>query len=344
MHIKIDAKLLRSCLDRGVSKKGALPILSMALIDVYTEIKISTTDMQAYLTETLDGETLSPGKICASVDKLKSALTGLAGDVELRMDNAGQLLLLSGRKRYVIPTLPADDFPLPEEKEGKAAEHVDGLSLAGAINRVKYASGKNDARYYLNGIAFNSGHVVATDGCRMAWIPSSIKLECIVSRDAVDNLVAALCNGDCKMSLGKMLHVKAHNMQFSVAVIDGRYPDWQQVLLSDSIWSVSFQAKEAAGVLGRMSAFIDGKQNASTAISLQSVGGLLTIKFGDNQEEIDCTGPNTEAVGFEPRYVKDLITCAGYETITWSGRSATSGHAFEISERSDKHIIMPRRF
>src|SRR5690606_5434363 len=88
----------------------------------------------------------------------------------------GLLLLQSGKSRFSLSCLPADDFP---EMEGGEFTHEFSLrkeEVIALFDHIRFAMSTEETRYYLNGIYLHEAasddtpllRAVATDGHRLA--------------------------------------------------------------------------------------------------------------------------------------------------------------------------------
>ena len=86
-----------------------------------------------------------------------------------------RLQVKSGKSRFNLQTLPAEDFPRLAAAEGPATNFsVPQKLLKSQLGLVQYAMAQQDIRYYLNGLlmVIEDGQLklVATDGHRLAFV------------------------------------------------------------------------------------------------------------------------------------------------------------------------------
>ena len=90
----------------------------------------------------------------------------------------GQMLLRSGRSRFLLQSLPASDFPDLTAGEFSHRFTLPAVELKRLIDNTQFAISTEETRYYLNGIFFHTVDVggatmlraVATDGHRLARV------------------------------------------------------------------------------------------------------------------------------------------------------------------------------
>src|SRR5690606_188155 len=94
-------------------------------------------------------------------------------DVTLQQQDK-RLLVKTGKSRFTLQTLPAEDFPRLAKPTGEVAQFTVGQkALRRLLGLVQYAMAQQDIRYYLNGLLMvvEEGQLklVATDGHRLAF-------------------------------------------------------------------------------------------------------------------------------------------------------------------------------
>ncbi len=116
------------------------------------------------------------------------------------------------------------------------------------IAAASHAMANQDIRYYLNGMMIekspNGGvRVVATNGHHMivirsarATIKQRVKAKYIIPRKMIESIVKAGKKGgdvEFKISANKAIAARIGDATFHDVLIDGRFPDWQNVMPID---------------------------------------------------------------------------------------------------------------
>ena len=138
-----------------VEKRHTLPILSNVLFErVEERIHLLATDLEIQVITSFS----SPqGKaenyqVTVSARKLQDILRALPeqATVTLEVQN-NRMLVRSGKSRFTLQTLPAEDFPRLAQVAGEAAKlKVTQRTLRSLLLLVQYAMAQQDIRYYLN--------------------------------------------------------------------------------------------------------------------------------------------------------------------------------------------------
>ena len=140
-----------------VEKRHTLPILSNVLFERTNDrLHLLATDLEIQVSTTFD----SPQKgaanyqVTVSARKLQDILRALPeqADIVLEVQN-NRLQVRSGKSRFTLQTLPAEDFPKLAQA-GAPGTRVDMTqkALRAQLNLVQYAMAQQDIRYYLNGM------------------------------------------------------------------------------------------------------------------------------------------------------------------------------------------------
>ena len=101
-------------------------------------------------------------------------------DAEIKFSSGdGKATINSGRSKFTLATLPANEFPSVDEGEKAVEFMVAGTTLKALIESTSFAMAQQDVRYYLNGMLWelknNQLRTVATDGHRMALCDGSLR-------------------------------------------------------------------------------------------------------------------------------------------------------------------------
>ena len=161
-----------------VEKRHTLPILSNVLFErVEERIHLLATDLEIQVITSFSspqGEAENY-QVTVSARKLQDILRALPeqATVTLEVQN-NRMLVRSGKSRFTLQTLPAEDFPRLAQVAGEAAKlKVTQRTLRSLLLLVQYAMAQQDIRYYLNGMLLvlegNVLKAVATDGHRLAY-------------------------------------------------------------------------------------------------------------------------------------------------------------------------------
>ena len=160
-----------------VERRHTMPILANILIRKDGEsVSFLSTDTEVQITTHANigsGPDVTGTTVAAR--KLLDILRALpeSGDVTMTLANK-RLAVQSGKSRFALQTLAAEEFPTVSVAESHNASVVlPQKTLKHLFNMVHFAMAQQDIRYYLNGLLLvldgNKVIAVATDGHRLAF-------------------------------------------------------------------------------------------------------------------------------------------------------------------------------
>jgi DNA polymerase-3 subunit beta len=348
-----------------VEKKQTLPALSNVLMVLKDNIlSLTGTDLEIEIVCRVeiqdiseDGEITVPAKkfldICRSLPEAATISFVLSDE---------KATVKSGRSRFTLSTLPANDFPSIEPSQNELSFSCEQSEIRRLIDRTSFAMAQQDVRYYLNGMLWelksDSLRAVSTDGHRLAMCtrPVNIDLEdgvlrqAILPRKGVMELGRLLSDPEHKVEiiLGNS-HVRASTNAFTFTskLVDGKFPDYNRVLPrgGDKIIHGSREALKQA--FARTSILSNEKYRG---VRFVLTTGLITITANNPEQEeaeeqvsVDYSGDALE-VGFNVSYLQDVANVIDSEFIQFTLGDNNSSALIEEPENSDSaYVIMPMR-
>jgi DNA polymerase-3 subunit beta len=221
---------------------------------------------------------------------------------------------------------------------------------------------QQDVRYYLNGMMFEiqSGRLraVATDGHRLAMseTPADVSIDelrqVIIPRKGVLEL-NRLFSGDSDEEVRVVMssnHIRTttDNFTFTSKLIDGKFPDYQQVIPKNNKQEMLVERELLRQVLSRTAILSNEKYRGVRLI----VDNDLLQVFANNpeQEEAEESLPvkyegDPLEIGFNVSYLLDVLSVIASTNIRVSFADANSSILIEeIAEHPDSiYVVMPMR-
>lgn len=229
-----------------VERRQTLPVLANVLLSLERgQLRITGTDLEVEIrgTVALPGAEDS-GAITVPARKLVDICRSLPEGAEILVatDADQRVKIQSGRSRFTLATLPAEEFPEVEHEEGRIRFAVQQSALRKVLDASAFAMAQQDVRYYLNGMLWEitSGRlrVVATDGHRLALSDTEAEVnteepvQAILPRKGVNELARLLSeDGEARVTIGtNHLCVEGSEYRFTSKLVDGAYPDYERVI------------------------------------------------------------------------------------------------------------------
>ena len=346
-----------------VERRQTLPILANVLFNVRKELLfITATDLEVELkTETRissDDEidiTIPARKL---LDICKALPDGSDISINIEKEN---IILKSGRGRYTLGTLPAQDFPSLETTTMSDRITIKEALLKNLIDRTQFAMAQQDVRYYLNGMLLDidndSLRTVATDGHRLALCETSfehgnnITSQIILPRKAILELSRLLSDSDNSISIDlSNNHIRIHfdnGVVFTSKLIDGRFPDYQRVLPSQKTEIATAQRLELKQALLRASILSNEKyRGIRFKISENSLELLAHNPEQEEAEEVVevlYSGPEL-TIGFNVGYLTDVLNVIDTDNVKIALVDSNSSCLITSEDNEDcKYVVMPMR-
>ncbi len=346
-----------------VERRQTLPILANVLVTVKDQVlSLTATDLEVELigSTPLD-EIAEPGSITVSARKLLDICRALPEDAKLTLALEGDhVVLRSGRSRFLLSTLPAQDFPSVDDGPFSTEFMLSQDKLKKLIGKIYFAMGQQDVRHYLNGALFdiNQGVIkcIATDGHRLAF--SSInsidvgdaRAKVILPRKSVLELMRLLdaSGEDVTVCIGEHhLRVKSSEFIFTSKLINAQYPDYDK-LIPRSIENTAVASREALKQALTRASILSNEKFRGIRLQLDQ-DTLRIVANNPEQEEaeemiqLEYQGNGME-IGFNAAYLLDVVSAIASENIRWSFSDPNGGVLIEAMEKDDSlYVVMPMR-
>lgn len=327
----------------------------LTLTGTDTEIEISSR-LAINNLDAIDGKVTVPAKklvdICRSLSDGSEILFAFAND---KVD------ITSGNSRFVLSTLPADEFPNVEESNAVFSVSIQQKQLKKLIESTAFAMASEDVRYYLKGMLLEAGNgyirSVTTDGHRLALSTQKVDLtnvdepvQIIVPRKGIHELSRAAVGDESVMEIcfgQNHLTAKTDNYSFVTKLIDGKYPDYRRVIPSAGQNVLIGSRVELKEAFQRSAVLLDEKFRG------------IRLKIADNQIELSSHNPDQEQaedkvavdyvgdaieIGFNVSYLIDVTNALSGEKVKISLSDSNSSALLEdAQDDSSIYVVMPMR-
>jgi DNA polymerase-3 subunit beta len=256
------------------------------------------------------------------------------------------------------------EFPsIPSYSEEDLIE-IESLNIREMIEKVIFAASTEESRYNLNGVFFeaissedkNLARMVATDGHRLALIDrESAKLPgmekgAIIPKRGLNEVkkIAAEHPGEIKISLSETsCVVQAGPFVIIIRLIDGEFPDYQQVIPRENDKLIRLNTREFAACLRRISTIsIDRIEGVKFTVKKGAIELYSSTQdIGNAVEEFPAGYDGDELnIGFNARYILDAVNEIDEEELIIQVKDETSAALIRpASGENPRYVIMPMR-
>jgi len=345
-----------------IERRQTLPILSNLLLRVHKDgITLAGTDMEVELLVNIQQAMETEGEITVPARKLLDICRALPEEVDITVEVEGdKARVRSGKSRFTLATLPAQEYPLTEALTPLVEFTVAQEVLKSLLDRTAFAMAQQDVRYYLNGLLLELNgtqlRTVATDGHRLALSETVLNLELekglqvIVPRKGVQELVRLF--QDTEEEAGVQIsdnHIRItwDNLRFSSKLIDGKFPDYTRVVPEPGQDPIQANRELLRQSLTRAS-ILSNEKYRGVRLLLEK-GRLRALAHNPEQEEAEeelavvYDGQEME-IGFNVSYLLDALGIIRSENVVMSVSDPNSS-CLILSEddSSSKYVVMPMR-
>ncbi|MCY4011277.1 MAG: DNA polymerase III subunit beta [Gammaproteobacteria bacterium] len=367
-----------------VERRQTLPVLGNLLVEANDDgLTLRGTDLEveivARLTSGIDVEQAGSTTIPAHklTDIWQSLPDGIDVSVALEQDRA---VVRSGRSRFALATIPAAEFPTERSTRdladsASADESADPVAdesevdivlpradMHKLLERTKFAMANGDPRYFLNGLLLeltnHSLRAAASDGHRMALCTLDggaaglqDRERAIIPRKSVQDLERLIGDSDedVHLAVGKTrLRASQGDYTLTTKLVDGPYPDVDRLIPRNTDHSVTGDRETLRQALHRAAILSNDR---APEVRLTMDGELLTIRATNPEHEeaeelvaVDYDGAQTTEIGFNARYIQDVLNAFDTESIRVS---MPEGNAIALIEGPGAedclYIVMPVR-
>ncbi|WP_341502613.1 DNA polymerase III subunit beta [Gallaecimonas sp. GXIMD4217] len=349
----------------AVERRHTLPILANVLIEVSNGLlSLTGTDLEVELTGQLTlTEASQEGRITVPAKKLVDIIRGLPDGCDITFDLDGErerLLVRSGRSRFSLSTLPAQDYPNIEDWQGDISFQMAQGQLRKLIDSTHFSMANQDVRYYLNGMLFETEgqllRTVATDGHRLALGKCQLdgvnlpENQVIVPRKGVLELVRLLNHDDAMAQVhigSNHIRVVTDEFTFTSKLVDGRFPDYRRVLPKAPEATLEADREVLRQAFARAS-ILSNEKFRGVRLNLDGSELKITANNPEQEEaeeilEVNYQGAPLE-IGFNVSYLLDVLNTLKCDTARMNFVDANSSTLLEDARSDDAlYVVMPMR-
>lgn len=362
MKFTIEANTLKSVMARMAAvceSRTTIPILQNVKISVTDDygVEFTATDLDIQIKERVATNVLENGAITAPAFTLKDVVSKLDDGPIVTIHLKDQILhVTSGKSKFKLNTLPADDFPVLATDQFQATLPFHGDTLKRAIERTVWAASTEETRYYLKGIAVQSegerANFVATDGHRLSKFTTECEIHfpnIIIPTKTAKQFASVLVDDVVALHVSETkVKLVSGGVEVLSKLIDGLYPDWTRVIPATSNQTVTAQSTDLAKAVERVQVVMNER---SKIVKLSVADGELTLTAppregsGEATDTIEAvkSGPDAE-IGMNAKYALDAMKQADKGNVTI--QYGTNGDPLRICYDKEPEllvIVMPAR-
>ena len=350
-----------------IEKKTTLPILSNILIEAKdSKIRITATDLDIIYTEEIPLQELKKeGSTTTSASIIYDILRKLEPNtkVELFLQSANKLKLVSGNSKFNLLCLSPDNFPLSDEDIKQKTFEVSSKKMLKLLNKTKISISNDETRHYLNGIYLHKINIenksflssVATDSHRLSSsrleIDSNTDFESIIlPKKTIFQLISLLEQSTSAIKISNNKSKIKFEIDSGVLiskVIDGRFPDYSKVVPKDNVKILQIKLNEFKNSIERVTTVSsDRKEGLKMNISKDFLQlSVNSPNSGEGIENINVKFNSDDMnISFNSRYLIDIASQIENDLIIINLKDAASPVLIkDLSDKNSFHVVMPMK-
>lgn len=335
--VTIDVALLARAMTAAakvVDARNTIPILSNVRLvadPVIGKLELLTTDLDVEYRQRIamvDGS----GKLATTVNagKLRDLVNAVPKGAQMRLTHDGnRLTVQAGRGRWVIPTLPVDDFPSIEFNAEHRLEIEPASKLSAMLARVMWSTEQEKTRYYLAGplwhsengkvrLAATNGHTLPVVTTDLNWpndAPALILAPkfCATIRDLLNDTAGII---QLTWDAAK-IRAAWGDVVLTGKVIDGNFPDYRRVIPPTVSNPVLVDPETLADAVRRVKLLGSEK---TRSVKFLIGDGKITLshssaEHGTATEDVPADCKAAHEAGFNAEYLINMLGAIGGDTV-----------------------------
>ncbi|MGE0776119.1 MAG: DNA polymerase III subunit beta [Sphingomonadaceae bacterium] len=312
-----------------VERRNTIPILSNVLIEASAEgsLKLMATDLDLQIVDSVEAQVETAGATTIPAHTLFDIVRKLPEGSQVSLTAAeGKMLIVAGRARFNLATLPRDDFPVIAEGDLPSKFELPAETLKQIIDKTRFAISTEETRYYLNGIFLHVSDeaqpvlkAAATDGHRLARVTvprpegAAAMPDVIIPRKCVAELRKLLDEVDGTVAISLSASKIRFNLGTAILtskLIDGTFPDYSRVIPTGNDKLLKLDPKSFMDGVDRV-ATIASEKTRAVKMSLEKDKVTLSVTSPENGTAAEEVSGEYDAdsfdIGFNARYLMDIL-------------------------------------
>ena len=353
----------------SIPAKTTLPVLANILVETTERgIRLSGTDLDIAVSTEVAADVETPGAITIPAKKLTEIARELPpSPVKIGAAGEQRVTLECGRSRFKLLGLPRDEFPTFPTVRFNESWRIRSGDLQKLIGHTAFAVSTEESRPILNGVLWelrpDEMRMVATNGHRLAKMQLPIESsatggskppasDLIVPPKALEQ-IRRLFPAEEELEIARgdnHLGFRSPVTSVFTRLIEGPYPNYEQVIPKDNDRIAIADRVALAGALKRMSVIASDQTHR---IRLSFNAGMVkfsvqTPDLGEAQDELPVryTGDPFD-IGFNANYLLEILKFIPTDEVKLTFKAPERAATLEPEEWSDPAkylcLVMPLR-
>ena len=348
----------------SIPAKTTLPVLANILVETTERgIRLSGTDLDIAVSTEVVADVETQGAITIPAKKLGEIARELPpSPVKISASGEQRVSLECGRSRFKLLGLPRDEFPSFPTVRFAESWKVRSGDLQKLISHTSFAVSTEESRPILNGVLWELRpefmRMVATNGHRLSKMELAIasvgapSSDLIVPPKALDQ-IRRLFPADEELEIARGDNHLGFRSPFTsvfTRLIEGPYPNYEQVIPKDNEKIAIADKQALAGALKRMSVIASDQTHR---IRMSFNAGMVkfsvqTPDLGEAQDELPVRYDGDPLdIGFNATYLLEILKYIPTEEVKMTFKAPERAATFEPEAWNDSAkflaLVMPLR-
>jgi len=346
-----------------VDKKSTNPILAHALLETKDNLlEVRATDLEIGLTASYPVAIEEPGAIAVQAKQLYEIVKALnTPELTLEASENHWITVKSGKSEFRLIGTGAEDFPELPEPDTSSHFAIETATFSTLIEQTIFCVSHDDTRHHLGGVYCEAAdgqtlRMVSTDGHRLALSESNlnehvhIENPVIVPRKAFHEVKRLLADAGATVEVAftaRSFHLKTDTFELSTRLIEGKFPEYNQVIPVSASKEVPLNRGLFAEALKRVSLLSQGRAwGVKLEIQNEQVEFIAEDpEFGTAKEVIEIPYKGEPlTIGFNAKYLLDVLGLIQTDDVVFQLTDDLSPGVLRPLDKKDfLAVVMPVR-
>ena len=349
-----------SKVEKITGKNMTLPILSCVLIEAKgSSLILKSTNLDLGIEIKIPAKVLKEGVVAVPGGILNGFLVNLFSDQNLIIEEKeGNLTVIGSNSQTIIKCQQSEDFPtIPRFKDGKVYE-INSQDLVKGLKSVWYSASLSNIKPELSSVYVHSKEgglaFVATDSFRLAekivkFKKNSDFEQLLIPFKNVVDLLKIISDEKDTLVINftkNQISFEYKDIYIVSRVIDGVFPDYQQIIAKEFKTEVIILKQDFINVLKLSNVFSDNFNQINIKVSPRDK--VLEIKsknanIGENTNKLNATISGEEIeINFNHKYIIDCFQSIDSDSLSLSFNGLNKPMVIKgLSDKSFTYLVMP---
>jgi len=346
--------------EKITGKNMTLPILSCILIEAKGNFLIlKSTNLDLGIEIKIPAKIYEEGIITVPGNVLNNFLSNLLGDSNIKLETKDDnLYILNSDSQTIIKSFSSEDFPtIPRVKDGRIYE-IDFKNLIKGLKSVWYSASLSSIKPELSSVYVHAEDdnlvFVATDSFRLAEKTVKFKKnsdfeQILIPFKNVSDLLKIIADEKDSLAINftkNQISFEYGDIYIVSRVIDGVFPDYQQIIAKDFKTEVIVLKQDLINILKLSNVFADNFNQINIKVSPKDK--ILEIRsknsnVGENINKLQATISGEEIeINFNYKYIIDCFQSIDSDSISLSFNGLNKPMVIRgVSDKTFTYLVMP---